>query len=43
MEAAAAAGAVSVGVASGKYSEDELVAAGGAHVLKSLEDAFPGL
>ena len=43
MDAAAAAGAVSVGVASGKYSVDELVAAGGVHVLKSLEDAFPGL
>ena len=43
IDAAAAAGAVSVGVATGKYSVDELVAAGGAHVLKSLEDPFPGL
>jgi phosphoglycolate phosphatase len=43
IDAAASAGAISVGVASGKYSEDELVAAGGAHVLKSFEDAVPGL
>jgi phosphoglycolate phosphatase-like HAD superfamily hydrolase len=43
IDAAAAAGAVSVGVASGNYSVDELVAAGGVHVLKSLEDPFPGL
>jgi phosphoglycolate phosphatase len=43
IDAAAAGGAVSVGVATGKYSVDQLVAAGGAHVLKSLEDTFPGL
>jgi phosphoglycolate phosphatase-like HAD superfamily hydrolase len=43
IDAAKAAGAVSVGVASGHYSVDELVAAGGAHVLGSLEDPFPGL
>jgi phosphoglycolate phosphatase-like HAD superfamily hydrolase len=41
--AATAAGAVSVGVATGKYSIDELRAAGGAHVLGSLNDPFPGL
>jgi phosphoglycolate phosphatase len=43
IDAAKAVGAVSVGVASGHYSVDELVAAGGAHVLGSLEDPFPGL
>ena len=43
IEAATAAGAVPVGVASGHYSTGELVAAGGAHVLGSLEDPFPGL
>jgi phosphoglycolate phosphatase-like HAD superfamily hydrolase len=43
MEATMAAGAVPVGVASGHYSTDELVAAGGVHVLGSLEDPFPGL
>jgi phosphoglycolate phosphatase-like HAD superfamily hydrolase len=43
MEATRAAGAVSVGVASGHYSTDELAAAGGDHVLGSLEDPFPGL
>jgi phosphoglycolate phosphatase len=43
IDAAKAAGAVSVAVASGHYSVDELVAAGGTHVLKSLQDAFPGL
>jgi phosphoglycolate phosphatase-like HAD superfamily hydrolase len=43
IDAATATGAVSVGVASGHYSVDELVAAGGAHVLGSLEDPFPGL
>src|SRR3984957_17291574 len=43
IDAAAAAGAVSVGVASGNYSVDELAAAGGVRVLKSLEDPFPGL
>jgi phosphoglycolate phosphatase-like HAD superfamily hydrolase len=41
--AAHAAGAVSVGVATGKYSESELQAAGAMHVLKSLEDPFPGI
>lgn len=43
LEAARAAGAVSVGVASGRYSVTELEAAGGDHVLRSLEDPFPGL
>ena len=43
LEAARAAGAVSVGVATGHYSVDELEAAGGDHVLESLEHPFPGL
>lgn len=43
IEAARAAGAVAVGVASGHHSADELKAAGGVRVLRSLEDAFPGL
>ena len=43
LEAARAAGAVSVGVATGHYSVDELGAAGGDHVLESLEHPFPGL
>jgi phosphoglycolate phosphatase len=43
LAAARAAGAVSVGVATGHYSVDELVAAGGDHVLESLEHPFPGL
>ena len=43
IEAARAAGAVSVGVASGHYSVDELREAGGDHVLGSLEEPFPGL
>jgi phosphoglycolate phosphatase-like HAD superfamily hydrolase len=41
--AAQAAGAVSVGVASGHFSTKELAAAHGDHVLGSLEDPFPGL
>jgi HAD superfamily hydrolase (TIGR01509 family) len=43
IDAAKAAGAVSVGVASGHYSIDEMSAAGGDHVLGSLEEVFPGL
>ena len=43
IEAAQAAGAVSVGVATGHYSTKELAAAHGDHVLGSLEDPFPGL
>jgi len=38
-----ASGAVSVAVASGHYTADELIAAGGNYVLTSLEDEFPGL
>ncbi|MDQ1448117.1 MAG: phosphoglycolate phosphatase [Actinomycetota bacterium] len=41
--AATAAGAISVGVASGRYSTAELGEAGAIHVLGSLEDPFPGL
>ena len=43
MVATNASGAVSVGVASGHYSVNELSTAGGDHVLASLEDDFPGL
>jgi phosphoglycolate phosphatase-like HAD superfamily hydrolase len=43
IDAATAAGAVSVGVATGKYSVAELQAAGGDHVLATLEDPYPGL
>jgi phosphoglycolate phosphatase len=43
IDAAKAAGAVSVAVGTGRYSKDELAAAGGDHVLGSLEDPFPGL
>jgi phosphoglycolate phosphatase len=43
LDAAHAAGAVAVGVASGKFSVDELARAGADHVLASLEETFPGL
>jgi phosphoglycolate phosphatase-like HAD superfamily hydrolase len=43
IEAAQAAGAVSVGVATGHYSTAELASAGADHVLGSLEERFPGL
>ncbi|MBW4030055.1 MAG: HAD family hydrolase [Acidobacteria bacterium] len=43
MMATNASGAVSIGVASGHYSVAELKAAGATHVLRSLEDEFPGL
>jgi phosphoglycolate phosphatase len=43
IDAARAAGAVAVGVASGHYSRDELSTAGADHVLGSLEDPYPGL
>jgi phosphoglycolate phosphatase len=43
IESAKAAGAVSVGVASGHYSTDELEAVGGDYVIGSLEGIFPGL
>lgn len=36
-------GAVSVGVATGRYSVDDLAKAGADHVLGSLEETFPGL
>ncbi|HEY3671620.1 MAG TPA: HAD family hydrolase [Acidimicrobiia bacterium] len=41
--AAQAAGAVSVGVATGKYSKGELEAATATHVLGSLDEPFPGI
>jgi phosphoglycolate phosphatase-like HAD superfamily hydrolase len=41
--AAHAAGAVSVGVATGNYGQDDLRVAGAAHVLGSLTDPFPGI
>ena len=40
--AAHAAGAVSVGVATGEFSTDVLRASGAEHVLSTLEDPFPG-
>jgi phosphoglycolate phosphatase len=43
LDAAKAAGAVSVGVASGNFSVDQLTEAGGNHVLGSLTEPFPGL
>jgi phosphoglycolate phosphatase len=43
IEAAKAANAVAVGVASGAYSTDQLRDAGADHVLPSLESPFPGL
>ena len=41
--AAHAAGAVGIGVATGKYTLDQLEAAGAEHVLKDLTEPFPGL
>jgi phosphoglycolate phosphatase-like HAD superfamily hydrolase len=43
IEAAQKAGAVSVGVATGKYSVSELTEAGADHALGSLAEPFPGL
>ena len=43
MEATLAVGAVPVGVATGHYPVAALRAAGGVHVLESLEDPFPGI
>lgn len=43
IDAARAAGAVSVGVATGRYSKEELTASGADYVLGSLEDSYPGL
>jgi phosphoglycolate phosphatase-like HAD superfamily hydrolase len=42
IDATRQAGAVSVGVATGHYSVDELAEAGADHVLSSLTDPFPG-
>jgi phosphoglycolate phosphatase-like HAD superfamily hydrolase len=41
--AAHAAGAVGIGVATGKYSVDQLTEAGADHVLADLTEPFPGL
>jgi phosphoglycolate phosphatase len=41
--AAEGVGAVSVGVASGRYGVDDLSAAGADHVLASLAEPFPGM
>lgn len=43
VEAAHAAGAVAVGVATGKYTVDDLRAAGADHVLPTFESPLPGL
>lgn len=43
IEAAHAAGVAGIGVATGKYTVEELEAAGADHVLESLADPFPGL
>jgi phosphoglycolate phosphatase len=43
IEAARAAGAVAVGVASGHYSADQLREAGADYVLESLEEELPGV
>ncbi|MFL5768158.1 MAG: HAD family hydrolase [Actinomycetota bacterium] len=43
VEAAHAADVPAVGVASGKYSVEDLREAGAQHVLSSLEEPFPGL
>lgn len=43
VDATKAAGAVPVGVASGRYTTDELRDAGAAFVLESLEDPFPAV
>jgi len=42
VDATKAAGAASVGVASGHYSTEELATAGADHVIGSLTDPFPG-
>jgi phosphoglycolate phosphatase-like HAD superfamily hydrolase len=42
VDATRQAGAVSVGVATGHYSVDELAEAGADHVLGSLTEPFPG-
>jgi len=43
IDAAKAAGAVSVGVATGRFTKQNLSAAGADHALGSLEEPFPGL
>jgi phosphoglycolate phosphatase-like HAD superfamily hydrolase len=43
VQAAHAAGAVAVGVATGKYTMEELRAAGADHVLPTLESPLPGI
>ena len=43
VEAAHAAGAVAVGVATGKYSIEQLLAAGADHALATLESPLPGV
>lgn len=43
ISAARKSGAVSIGVASGHYSTEDLSAVGADHVLGSLRDPFPGL
>lgn len=43
VEAAHAAGAVAVGVATGKYSIDQLLAVGADHALAMLESPLPGV
>ena len=43
IEAAHAAEATAVGVASGPYTVEELRAAGADHVLASLAEPFPGI
>lgn len=42
IDAAHAAGAIGIGVATGKYKFDELKLAGADHVLNSLTEPFPG-
>ena len=43
IDAAHAAGAIAVGVATGKYSVEALRSAGADHVLSTLEEPLPGL
>ncbi len=43
VRAAHGAGAVAVGVATGRYSVEELLAGGADHVLRTLEDPLPGI
>lgn len=43
IDAAHAAGAIAVGVATGKYSVEALCSAGADHVLSTLEEPLPGL